>query len=61
MKKWYKSRTNWKALVQLTIGLLSLVAGVIEDPQFTIPGVFFVVNATSDLWLRFRTNTAITI
>lgn len=61
MKKFYESRTFWLALVQLIIGVLTVIAGILENPSLTLPGVLVIIKSLTDMWLRFRTDSGIEI
>lgn len=59
MKNWYESKTVWIALLQLVIGLLSLVEGALNNPELTFPGVVLIGKSVVDLWVRFKTDTGL--
>ena len=62
MKKWYKSRTVWSAILKALAGVLtSLVLVLNGDMTFGdfLPGAVSLVWSAVDVVLRFDTNEVI--
>lgn len=58
-KKWYKSKTVWKALLKFVIGVLTSILTLIEQPTISIASLVVAFDGLADLWLRFITDTKI--
>ena len=63
MKKWYKSRTVWSAILKIVAGLTTSTAGLLVgevEIQTFMVGIATAIWGLYDIKVRFETNQAIT-
>lgn len=60
MKNWYQSKTIWLAIIQAVIGILTLIAGVLNgSTQLNAAGITLIFKSLVDIYVRFTTDTSV--
>jgi len=59
MKFWYKSKTVWIGILEITIAILGAVATFIEVGNYTEPACILFASGVLMILLRYMTDTGI--